>query len=75
MSDVLTRPPARHLTYQGNVEHIIGQPVGPTTLGDYLTAVTAPYDPATDTTNVGFAFGLPDPQDDTPFRRWMEGHR
>lgn len=37
---------------------MVGQQVGPTTLRDYLTAVDAVYDPATDTTRVGFAFGL-----------------
>lgn len=73
--DVLTRPPARHATYRGNVEHMVGQPVGPTTLGDYLTAVDAAYNPVTDTTRVGFAFGLPPQGADTPWSRWLAGAR
>lgn len=32
--------------------------MGPTTLQDYVTAVDAVYEEATDTTRIGFAFGL-----------------
>lgn len=47
-----------HYVYAGDRTSMVGQQVGPTTLRDYLTAVDAVYDPATDTTRVGFAFGL-----------------
>ena len=54
----MTPPAARWANYQGDRTAMVGQKVGPTTLRDYLTAVDAVYDPATDTTRVGFAFGL-----------------
>lgn len=48
----------RFLTYNGNVTEIVGQVVmGPTTLGEYLTPVSAIYDPETNKTKVGFAYG------------------
>jgi len=37
---------------------MVGQVVGPTTLGDYATAVSAEYDATADHTRVGFAFGI-----------------
>ena len=49
--------PARHLTYPGDVRHVVGELKGPTTLGELLTAVTADYDADSDTTRVGFAYG------------------
>jgi len=51
-------PAARWANYSGDQTHMVGQRVGPTTLGDWLTAVDANYDAATDTTRVGFAFGI-----------------
>ncbi len=52
----MTRAPSRFANYPGNVEHIVGEIKGPNTFNEYLTAVTAVYDPATDTTRVGFAY-------------------
>ena len=51
-----TATPARFATYPGNCTHMIGEVKGPNTLGEALRVVTADYDPATDTTRVGFAY-------------------
>ena len=53
------RKPQRHLTYPGDVTHMVGEVVGPNTLGEYFTAVTAEYDTQTDRTRVGFIYGTP----------------
>jgi hypothetical protein len=50
-------PPAKFLTYSGDVTHIVGEVKGPNTLNELVTAVTAVYDPETDKTRVGFAYG------------------
>ncbi|MDO8308593.1 MAG: hypothetical protein Q7V58_09610 [Actinomycetota bacterium] len=68
MTDVMNRPASRWVTYPGDVTHMVGQPVGPTTVGDYLTAVEATHDPDSGTTRVGFAYGLPAPDEDG---RWV----
>jgi hypothetical protein len=52
------RPAARWANYPGDQTHMIGQHVGPTALGDWLTAVDAVFDQETNQTRVGFAFGL-----------------
>lgn len=49
--------PVRWLTFTGDAREAIGQTVGPTTLGERLTAVTADYDPEAETTRVGYAYG------------------
>ena len=49
-----TRKPIRFATYPGNVASIVGEVKGPNLLGEYLTAVTASGDLATD------QGGLPD---------------
>jgi hypothetical protein len=51
-----TRQPSRFATYPGDVTHIVGEIKGPNTWGEYMTALTAEHDPATDKTRVGFAF-------------------
>jgi hypothetical protein len=48
----------RFVNYSGDVRHIIGEVKGPNLLDEVLTAVTADYDEASDTTRVGFAFGV-----------------
>ena len=53
------RQPSRFATYPGDVRHIVGEIKGPNTLGEYLTAVTAEHDPATNTTRGGFAYPPP----------------
>ena len=53
-----TRTAARWATYAGDHRTMVGQVVGPTTLGDYATAVSAEYDATVDRTRVGFAFGI-----------------
>jgi hypothetical protein len=53
------RTPARFADYYGDVTHIIGEVKGPNTLDEMLQAVTAVYDPETDRTRVGFAYGVP----------------
>jgi hypothetical protein len=50
--------PTRWANYPGNVVDSVGDVKGPNTLGEWLTAVGADYDPATDVTRVGFAFGI-----------------
>lgn len=51
----------RYLTYGGDVtETVVGQIMGPTTLREMVTAVSAEYDSASDTTRVGFAYGAHD---------------
>lgn len=49
--------PVRWLHFHCDAREAIGQTVGPTTLGERLTAVTADYDPATNVTRVGYAYG------------------
>lgn len=44
-----------HAAYRGDCTHIVGEVKGPTTYGQYQTAVDAVYDAATDRTRVGFA--------------------
>jgi hypothetical protein len=57
MSDTKTLPaPVRFANYPGDNTHIIGEVKGPNTLGEALRAVTADYDPAADTTRVGFSY-------------------
>lgn len=53
-----TRKAVRWLTYKGDRRSSVGQQMGPTTMRDYVTAVEAEYDEETDTTRLGFAFGL-----------------
>ena len=66
----MDRPALQHATYRGDVTHMVGQPVGPTMENDFLTAVEATFDPETNTTRVGFAYGLPAPVDGM---RWVWG--
>ena len=56
MTVSIDRKPSRFLNYPGDVTHIVGEVKGPNMLREYLTAVTADYDPATDVTRVGFAY-------------------
>lgn len=51
-----TAAPARFATYPGDCTHIVGEVKGPNNLGEAMRAVTADYDPAADTTRVGFAY-------------------
>lgn len=48
----------RFATYPGDVAHMAKrhEVVGPNTLGEFMTAIAATYDPATDKTRVGFDF-------------------
>jgi len=48
--------PQRFLTYGGDQRHIIGEVKGPNTMGEYVTAVSADYDPDTHSTRVGFRY-------------------
>ncbi len=50
------RAASRHANYPGDARHIVGEVKGPNTFGEFLTAVDAEYDPATDRTRVGFAY-------------------
>lgn len=47
-----------HLTYPGDVRHMVGETKGQNALGEWLTAVSADYDPETGKTRVGFAIGI-----------------
>jgi hypothetical protein len=53
----MSATPVRWLNYTADVREMVGQVVGPNTLGEYMTAVTADYDEATGHTRVGFVFG------------------
>jgi len=53
----MTMPTAtRFATYPGKVTHMVGEVVGPNTLGERLTAVWAEHDAKTDTPRVGFTY-------------------
>lgn len=62
MTDAPTREPiAGHATYPGNhAPRIVGEVMGPNAFREYVTAVTAEHDPATDRTRVGFAYATVD---------------
>ena len=47
----------RSLTYCGDVTSIVGEIKGPTTMGEFVTAVSADFDSGSNTTRVGFAYG------------------
>lgn len=48
----------RFATYPTDVTSIVGRQImGPNTMGEYMTPVSAVYDPATNRTRVGFAYG------------------
>ena len=52
-------PPAqKFLNYHADVTEMLGQVVGPNTLGEYLTCVEVTYDPSTDTSRAGFCYGI-----------------
>jgi hypothetical protein len=51
-------PPVAWLNYSGDVRHTLGHPMGPNTLGEYLTVVAARYTAATNKTRLGLAYGL-----------------
>lgn len=51
------REPSRFATYPGDQTHAIGQHMGPTTFGDFVTVITAEHDVSTNTTRLGFAYG------------------
>jgi hypothetical protein len=50
--------PVRFANYPGDCTHMIGEVKGPNLLGEMLTAVTAEHDTGTDTTRVGFVYGV-----------------
>lgn len=53
------RKASRHLNYQGDrTADAIGQVMGPNTLGEFLTVVETEYDPETDKTRHGLAYGI-----------------
>ena len=56
MNSTDTRAASRYLNYPNDVRHIIGEVKGPNAFGEYLTAVSAEYDEATNRTRVGFAY-------------------
>lgn len=65
ISDEASETPAKHippapvrwLNFPGDAREAIGQTVGPTTLRERLTAVTADYNPDTNVTRVGYVYG------------------
>jgi hypothetical protein len=59
--DPVTRDPAVWATYRGDCRGRIGCLAGPNTFGETMHIAAEVYDPATDTTRVGFAYGLPRP--------------
>jgi hypothetical protein len=59
------RKPCRWATYNGNQTHVVGQLMGPNTLGELLTVVTASYDHQTNKTRLGFAYGVQSQEEDS----------
>ena len=57
MNSALPKPSC-HLTYTGDVTHMIGEVKGPNAFGEWFTAVDAEYDPITQQTRVGLAIGI-----------------
>lgn len=53
------KPRAGHANYPGAAEHMVGRVYGPNALGEWLTAVTTTYNPATNKSRVGFDFANP----------------
>lgn len=53
------RKACRWATYPGDCTGNIGRFVGPNTLGEVLHIVSEDYNPGSDSTRVGFAYGLP----------------
>ena len=51
------RKPIRFLNYPGDTRDVIGQIVGPNTMGEHWIAVSADYDG--ERTRVGFAIATP----------------
>lgn len=52
------RPPCRWATYKGDCSTAVGDIVGPNTMNEWLTIVAAEYTPSTDTTRLGFSYGV-----------------
>lgn len=50
--------PTTHLNYHGDTRGNLGQIMGPNTMGEYLTVVEEVYNPDTDRTRLGLAYGV-----------------
>lgn len=63
---------ARHATFEGDVTaEAVGQVVGPNTLGEWLIAVDAVYNSATDRTTVGYRYATaPEVEESLGQRVW-----
>lgn len=55
--------PSRFATYPHDHSAAVGRFGGPDTTGAFVTVTRAEYDPATDTTRLGFAYGLRESRD------------
>lgn len=55
--------PSRFATYPHDHREAVGRFGGPDTTGAFVTVTRAEYDPATDTTRLGFAYGLHESRD------------
>jgi hypothetical protein len=53
------RPPVRFATYNGDARPSVGELMGPTTMFEMVQVVDAVYDEKTNTTRLGFAYGVP----------------
>ena len=51
-------PPSTWLNYGGDQRGLIGQVLGPNTMGEYLTVVFCAYDERDNRSRVGLAFGI-----------------
>lgn len=49
---------SRHLNYRGDCRGSVGRVMGPNLLGERLTVVDEVYDPETDMTRLGLAYGI-----------------
>lgn len=54
----MTRPAVRWATYPRDQRGAVGQVMGPTTMREPVTVIEASYDPVTDRTRLGFAYGI-----------------
>lgn len=61
------RKAAGYMNYTGEVELEIGEVRGPTYMLEMIHVVSKDYDPETNITRVGWAFGLPDLEETAKF--------
>ena len=58
MSEKIMPEAQQWLNFRGRMTHMIGEVVGPNTLGEFLTCVEVTYDPVQNKTRSGFCYGI-----------------